>query len=67
MNAKIAPERLQLGQKPNQVLEATAEAIDRPSRDHVDLARRGVLQQSLETRALVATLGAADAGVFVNV
>jgi hypothetical protein len=66
MQVKVAPERPQLGQEANQILQAAAEQIDGPGRDHVDLAGGGVLQEPIESWALVATLGAADAGVLIE-
>jgi hypothetical protein len=51
----------------DQVLQAAAETIDRPSGDHVDLAAGGILQQSIEFRALVPALRSADPSVLVKI
>lgn len=66
MQLEIAAERLQVCEKANKILQTAAETIDRPGRDHVDLARGGILEQPIETRPLVATLAAADAGILIE-
>ena len=53
MEIQIAAHGLKLIQEADQILEAAAETIHRPCRDHVDLARRGILEQPVEARALV--------------
>jgi hypothetical protein len=47
-----------------QVDQGAAQAIDRPCRDHVDVAAGNGLEQAIEARALVAALGAGDTGVL---
>src|SRR5260370_31472032 len=66
MQVEIATERLQFVQEPDQMLKAAAEPVDRPDRDHVDLARRRVPHQPIKAGTLVAALRATDAGVLVE-
>ena len=66
MQVQVTAHRLQLAHEANQILKAAAQPIDRPSRDHVDLARGGILQQAIKPGALVPTLRAADAGVPIE-
>src|SRR5258708_4453069 len=47
------------------MLQAAADAVDRPGGDHVELASGSGLRKPLERRALVAALGAADAVIDV--
>ena len=63
---KVDAERVQLAQEPHKVLKAAAQAIDTPGHDHIELAARRGPAQRIERRALVATFGAADAVVFVD-
>jgi hypothetical protein len=62
----VTVQRLEFVQEADEILQAAAEAIDGPCCDHVDLARRGVVEQSIEARTLVAAVGARDAGVLVD-
>jgi hypothetical protein len=55
---------VKFAQEVQQVDQGAAEAIDRPCRDHVDVAAGDGLQQAIEARALVAALGAGDTGVL---
>ncbi|WP_458192560.1 hypothetical protein [Bradyrhizobium sp. UFLA05-153] len=57
---------LEVAQEADQILQAAAEAINAPGRDHVDLAGGDILQQPIEARTLVAAVGAADVGVLVE-
>jgi hypothetical protein len=57
---EIAPDRAQFGEKADEVLQAAPKPINRPCRDHVDLAGSGRPQQPIEAGALLSTLGAAD-------
>src|SRR4051794_31308230 len=54
---------MQLGQKADQVLQATTEPIDRPGCEHVEFAPCYAIQERIELRPLVPTFGAADAAV----
>jgi hypothetical protein len=47
-----------------QINQGAGQAIDRPGRDHVDVAAGDGLEQPIEARALVAAFGARDAGVL---
>jgi len=55
---------VKLAEEVQQVDQGAAQAIDRPGRDHVDVAPGNGLQQPIEARALVAALGAGDTGVL---
>jgi hypothetical protein len=55
---------VEFAQEVQQVDQRPAEAIDRPGRDHVDVAPGHRLEQAIEARALVAALGARDAGIL---
>jgi hypothetical protein len=43
-----------------------AKPVDRPSHHHIEFAPAGIPQHCIESRALVAALGPADAGVVVR-
>jgi hypothetical protein len=62
MRASVAASILGL---PRVLPQAAADAVDRPGRDHVELAIGSGLRKPLEPRALVAALGAADAMIHV--
>ena len=49
-----------------QIDQRPSQAIDRPGHDDVELAPAGVLEHRVEPRALVSALGAADAGIRVD-
>jgi hypothetical protein len=66
MQEQVNPEGAQLGQEADQVLQAAAETIDGPGHHDIELALSGVAAQRVEGRALVATLGAADAMILVD-
>ena len=55
---------MEFAEEVQQVDQRPAEAIDRPGRDHVDVAAGDGLEQAIEARALVAAFGAGDAGVL---
>jgi hypothetical protein len=55
---------MEFAEKVQQVDQGAAQAIDRPGRDHVDVAAGDGLQQAIEAGALVAALGAGDTGVL---
>jgi hypothetical protein len=57
---------LQALDRAEQIDERTAKAIDSPGHDNVKLASAGVLQRGIEAGPSVSVLGAADAGVPVN-
>ena len=54
-------------QKADEVLQATAEAIDRPGHYNIEFAAGSGLMQGIECWPLVLALGAADAVVLVDV
>jgi hypothetical protein len=53
-------------QDSEQVRQRSAQPINRPGRDHIELAGVDGLQHGVEPRAHVPALGAADAGVLVD-
>jgi hypothetical protein len=55
---------MELAEEVQQVDQRAAQAIDRPGRDHVDVAAGDGLQQAIEARPLVASLGAGDPGIL---
>jgi hypothetical protein len=55
---------VEFAQEVQQVDQGAAQAIDRPSRDHVDVAASNGLEQAIEARPLVAALGAGDTSVL---
>src|SRR5262245_32919163 len=57
---------MQLGQEADQVLQAAAQPVHRPSHDHVEFPTRGITAQLVERRPLVASPGAADAMILVD-
>src|SRR4029453_10002196 len=57
---------MQFRQEGDQVLQAAAEPIDRPDHDHVEIPARCSAAQRVEGRALVATFGAADTVILVD-
>jgi hypothetical protein len=57
---------MQLGQEADQILQAAAEPVDRPRHDHVELALCCIPAESIEPRALVPALGAADTMILVD-
>src|SRR5262249_54869339 len=62
---EIASDRVDLVQERNEILQRTAESIDGPCRDHVDLTLRHGFEQLVEGGALVAPLGSRDALVGI--
>ena len=63
MREQIDTLGVKLAQEVQQVDQRAAQAIDRPGCDHVDVAAGNGLEQPIEPRALVATLGAGYGGV----
>ena len=57
---EVAPDRAEFGEKADKVLQRAPEPINRPRRDHIDLAGCCRLQQPIEAWALFSTFGAAD-------
>ena len=55
---------VQFAEEVEQVDQRPTQAIDRPRRDHIDVAAGNGLQQPIEPGALVAALGAGDTGVL---
>jgi hypothetical protein len=66
LKVEIAPNRVQLSQKRDEVLQGATETIHRPGCNHIDLAGRRRLQQLVELRALVPALGAGDPVVDIQ-
>jgi hypothetical protein len=58
---------VQLLQGVDEVGQRAAEAVDRPGGQQVELPAHGILQHAIELGAPVASLGAADAGVGIDV
>jgi hypothetical protein len=54
---------VQLAKEPNQLLQRSAEAINRPSRDEIEFAPGNALTHTIVARPLVAPLSAADSGI----
>jgi hypothetical protein len=63
MREQIDTLGVKLAQEVQQVDQRAAQAIDRPGCDYVDVAAGNGLEQPIEPRALVATLGAGYGGV----
>src|SRR5262245_33131993 len=57
---------MDLRQEADQVLKAAAQAINGPCHNHVELPSAGISAESVELRALISALGAADAVVLVD-
>jgi hypothetical protein len=52
MQEQVDTGGVELGQEADQVLQATAETVDRPRHHHIDLAPGGSLNECIERRAL---------------
>ena len=65
MQIEINPLGVHLAQEGDEVLQASAEAIDTPARDHIELAPGNAAAKLIITRAPVATFGAADAFIAI--
>src|ERR1035437_6833933 len=57
---------LQALQDRQQVRERAAEAIDRPGRHHIEFLGVHGLEHGVEPRAAISALGAADAGILID-
>jgi len=66
MQEQVDAKGMQLRQEGDQVLQAAAEPIDRPGHDHVEFPPGGSAAQRVEGGALIATFGAADAVILVD-
>src|SRR5262245_29444873 len=66
MQIELNPERVQLREKADEVLQAAAEPIDRPGHHDIEPAARSVAMQLVESRPAVAALGPADAVIGIN-
>ena len=53
-------------QDTQQIREGTAEPIDGPCGDHIELLGVNRLQQGVKPRPLVTTLGATDTGILID-
>src|SRR6266446_196915 len=65
MQIQANPLLLEFLHELHQMLQAAADAVDRPRGNHVELASGSGLRKSLERRAFLAALGAADAVIDV--
>src|SRR5262249_18175942 len=63
---QVNAERVQLGQKPNQILQTAAQPINAPSHYHVEFAARSRFAERVEGRPAIAALPAANAVVLIN-
>src|SRR6266498_4965483 len=67
MEVEVDLQGMQLGQERDQVLQRTANSINRPRHDDVELAPGRALAQGVESGPPISTLGAADALVAIDV
>src|SRR6266487_2816949 len=67
MEVEVDLQGMQLGQERDQVLQRTAQSINRPRHDDVELAPGRALAQGVESGPAISTLGAADALVAIDV
>src|ERR1700730_16688185 len=65
---EVAPSGVELAEKADQILQRSAQPVDRPSGNNVDFAAHDLFQKPIELRPFIATFGAADAfiGKFVG-
>jgi hypothetical protein len=54
---EVYPERVRLGQEADHVLQAPTQPVDAPGHHQVEPPGGGILVQSVQGRALIATLG----------
>ena len=54
---------MHLAEERDEVLQRSAEPVDRPCRHYVEVASRDALEEAIEAGALIAALRAADAVV----
>src|SRR6516162_2376604 len=66
MQKQIDLQGMQFGKKTDQVLKATAEPIDAPGHDQIELPLGGVATQAIKFRAAVPALSAAYAMVPID-
>jgi hypothetical protein len=66
MQEQIDAHGVQLGQEANQILKTTAETVNGPSHDDIELPLGGIPAQRIEGGAPISALGAADAVILVN-
>src|SRR5262249_33214303 len=66
MQKQIDLQGMKFGKKPDEVLKATAEPIDAPGHDQIELPLGGVATQAIKFRAAVPTLSAAYAMVPID-
>src|SRR5262249_2960507 len=59
VQVKLDPERVQFGEEGDEVLQATAETIDRPSHHHVKPTASGITVEPIELRLLPKRIGKA--------
>src|SRR6266700_5996921 len=67
MEVEVDLQGMQLGQERDQVLQRTAQSINRPRHDDVELAPGRGLAHGVESGSPISTLGAADALVAIDV
>ena len=58
---EVAPSGVEFAKKANEILQRSAEPVDRPRGNEVDLAAHDLFQKPIELRSLVAAFGTADA------
>jgi hypothetical protein len=66
VQVEVDLERMDLAQEADEVLQRPSEPVDRPRHDHVELPLGRVAAERIELRPPVASLGAADPVVFVD-
>src|SRR5262249_18361554 len=66
MQEKVDTKGMNLRQKPDQILQTAAEAINAPGHNHIELALCRIAAKGVECRAPVPDLSAADAMVLVD-
>jgi hypothetical protein len=66
MEIKITPDGTNLIEQPDEILKRSAETINGPRHDQIELAARDRFQHGVEPRPLVPALGAGDARILEN-
>ena len=66
IKVEVDADRLEVLDGAQQIDQRPAKPINRPGHHDVELAPAGILEHRVKARALVAPLGAADAGVAVG-
>ena len=66
MQEEVNPQRMQLGQEANQILQAAAQPIEALGHYDIELALSGILAKGIECRALVTACGTRNAVIPVD-